>query len=180
MRRHVSLELDIHWEFDGKGGKMKEMKHDRHEKSGTHYARLAAMSAASFLAMYILMYAMVDKFDHVYASFNQVYMAGLMTAPMVAIELAFMGSMYPNRKVNAVILAASVAVLVLLWLAIRSQAAIGDRQFLRSMIPHHAGAILMCEKSSISDPEIRKLCVGIMKGQQEEIDQMKAFLERTR
>jgi uncharacterized protein (DUF305 family) len=156
------------------------MKNDHHEKSRTHYVRLAAMSVASFLAMYVLMYAMVDRFDNVYASFNQVYMAGLMTAPMVAIELALMGSMYPDRKVNAVILAVSVAALVLLWLAIRSQAAVGDRQFLRSMIPHHAGAILMCEKASISDAEVRKLCVGIIKGQQQEIDQMKAILARTR
>ena len=155
-------------------------RHEHHDGTRKHYLRLAAMALASFAAMYVLMYAMVDKFDNVHASFNQVYMAGLMTAPMVAIELAFMGSMYPDRKMNAIILAASVAALVLLWFAIRSQAAVGDRQFLRSMIPHHAGAILMCEKSSISDPEIRKLCVGIIKGQQQEIDQMKAILGRAR
>jgi uncharacterized protein (DUF305 family) len=35
--------------------------------------------------------------------------------------------------------------------------AVGDKQFLRSMIPHHAGAILMCEKASIKDAEIRAL-----------------------
>ena len=152
------------------------MKHASH--GSKHYLRLAGMSVASFAAMYVLMYAMVDKLDNVYASFNQVYMAGLMTAPMVAIELALMGSMYPDRKVNALILAVSLAALILFWLAIRSQAAVEDRQFLRSMIPHHAGAILMCEKSSIADPEIRKLCAGIIKGQQQEIDQMKAILAR--
>jgi len=45
-----------------------------------HYGRLAAMGALSFVAMYVLMYAMVDSIDHVYNNFNQVYMAGLMTA----------------------------------------------------------------------------------------------------
>ncbi len=52
------------------------------------------------------------------------------------------------------------------------------RQFLRSMIPHHAGAILMCQEASIQDAEIRRLCGGIVSSQQSEIDQMKAMLDR--
>jgi hypothetical protein len=36
------------------------------------------------------MYAMVNTFDDVSNRVNQVYMAGLMTAPMVAIELVVM------------------------------------------------------------------------------------------
>jgi uncharacterized protein (DUF305 family) len=46
------------------------------------------------------------------------------------------------------------------------------------MIPHHAGAILMCDKASIQDAEIRQLCNMITSGQQFEIDQMKAILNR--
>ena len=38
-----------------------------------------------FAAMYALMYAMVDRFANVYASFNRVYIAGLMAAPMALI-----------------------------------------------------------------------------------------------
>lgn len=53
-----------------------------------------------------------------------------------------------------------------------------DKQFLRSMIPHHAGAILMCEQASIQDAEIQELCRTIISGQQEEIDQMKAKLRQ--
>jgi hypothetical protein len=53
-----------------------------------HYARLAAMAALMFVAMFILMYAMVDRLDNVDPNLNQFYMAGLMTAPMVLIELA--------------------------------------------------------------------------------------------
>lgn len=44
------------------------------------------------------------------------------------------------------------------------------------MIPHHAGAILMCEEANIQDPEIKKLCEEIKLSQQREIDQMKAKL----
>jgi uncharacterized protein (DUF305 family) len=62
------------------------------------------------------------------------------------------------------------------WLSIRGQLAITDRQFLRSMIPHHAGAILMCETAPIRDPEIKELCTAIVSSQQSEIDRMKAKL----
>jgi uncharacterized protein (DUF305 family) len=44
------------------------------------------------------------------------------------------------------------------------------------MIPHHAGAILVCEKAPIQVPEIKKLCGAIVAGQRSEIDQMKAKL----
>ena len=60
----------------------------------------------------------------------------------------------------------------------RTQAVVGDAQFLRSMIPHHSGAILMCEQSAITDPEIVRLCGEIVKTQKEEIAQMQAILAR--
>jgi uncharacterized protein (DUF305 family) len=136
------------------------------------------MTVLHFIAMYIFMYAMVNIFDNVYSSFNQVYMATLMTASMVLIELPLMSSMYKSKKVNAVILAVGVVGLVGSFLLIRQQTLISDRQFLRSMIPHHAGAILMCEKASIEDRQIRELCRNIISGQQAEIDQMKAKLNQ--
>ncbi len=136
------------------------------------------MIALHFIAMYALMYAMVNAFDNVFNNFNQVYMAALMTSPMVVIELPLMWSMYKSKKLNLAILAAGVLLLVGSWFAIRQQTAISDRQFLRSMIPHHAGAILMCRESPIQDPQIRDLCGRILANQQSEIDEMKAMLER--
>ena len=142
------------------------------------YRRFAAMLLVSFVAMYFLMYAMVDGLDNVYASWNQVYMAGVMTAAMLVIELALMWSMYPDRKLNLVLLGVGLALGVGCWWGIREQAAIGDAQFLRSMIPHHAGAILMCEEADLSDAELRKLCGQILAAQRTEIAQMKALLGR--
>jgi uncharacterized protein (DUF305 family) len=121
---------------------------------------------------------MVNVFDNVFNSLNQVYMAALMTASMVLIELPLMSSMYKSKKLNTVIIAAGAIVLIGSWFGIRQQAAIGDRQFLRSMIPHHAGAILMCQQASIQDQEVRTLCNNIISGQQAEIDQMKTILSR--
>lgn len=141
-----------------------------------HYARLLAMTLLSFLAMYALMYAMVNSIANVYNNVNQVYMAGLMAAAMVIIELAVMRSMYHNRKLNAAIAIAGIVALGGFWFLVREQGAVADRQFLRSMIPHHASAILMCEKASISDPEIKNLCKEIISSQASEIRQMKAIL----
>ena len=142
----------------------------------SHYGRLLVMTVLSFIAMYILMYAMVDRIANVYPNFNQFYMAGLMTAAMVIIELLVMSGMYPNKRMNALLLIVSVVALAGFFGLIQKQTAISDRQFLKSMIPHHAGAILMCGEASIQDPDIQKLCRGIMLGQQQEIDLMKAKL----
>jgi uncharacterized protein (DUF305 family) len=62
--------------------------------------------------------------------------------------------------------------------AMRNQTAVGNAQFLRSMIPHHSGAILMCEQASITDPEIVTLCRNIIEAQKKEIAQMEAMLAR--
>jgi uncharacterized protein (DUF305 family) len=142
------------------------------------YRQLLLMIALSFISMYALMYAMVDRFANVYMSMNQVYMAGLMTAPMVLIELAIMRSMYSDRRLNVIAAAASVTVLVSCWTLIRQQTAIDDEQFLRSMIPHHAGAILMCEEAPLQDVEIRTLCRNVVASQQSEIDRMRIKLNQ--
>lgn len=144
--------------------------------NNNYYGRLLAMGVLSFLSMYIFMYAMVNTFANVFPNLNQFYMAGLMTAPMVIIELSLMSAMYHNKTLNALIITVSVIALIGFWVCIRQQSAISDQQFLKSMIPHHAGAILMCKKTSLQDPEIKDLCKSIISGQQSEINQMKAML----
>lgn len=141
------------------------------------YGRLALMAVLSFISMYVLMYAMVDTFANVLPNVNQVYMAGLMTMPMILIELGVMGAMYMNRRTNALVVAGSVAGLALFFWFIRQQTLVTDRQFVKSMIPHHSAAILMCKEADITDPELKKLCDEIVTGQQREIAQMKARLK---
>ena len=167
----------------GKAAGGKSAKGRRHgagaeEGNGGMYGRFALMLALSFVAMFILMYAMVDRFGNALPNVNQAYMAALMTAPMAVLEMALMGAMYPDAKRNRIILVLALVVGVLSWFAIRQQVAIGDRQFLRSMIPHHAGALLMCRQAKLSDPEVLALCKGIEASQTREIAQMKALLAR--
>lgn len=150
----------------------------KNKMNHSHYGRLAAMGALSFVAMYVLMYAMVDSAYDVYNNVNQVYMAGLMTAPMVMIELFLMRSMFHNTRLNVLIATTAAVAGIACFALIRQQAAVTDTQFLRSMIPHHSGAILMCQQAAIRNGEVRKLCEGIISSQQAEIAQMRELLRQ--
>ena len=152
---------------------MKDMKHGGMKSM---YLNLAIMAVLSFISMFVFMYMMVDSFSNVYPNINQFYMAGLMTAPMIVIEIFVMWSMYHNKTANLIIAGVSIVMLILFSLFIRQQTAVSDTQFLKSMIPHHGGAVLMCDNPGLQDAEIRELCKGITSSQQSEIDWMKKKL----
>lgn len=140
------------------------------------YKKLAWMAILSYIAMFFLMYAMVDKFENVVPNINQFYMAGLMTASMIIIELILMRDMYKKKELNLLIIAISTTILISCFLFIQNQTAVSEKQFLKSMIPHHAAAVLMVKEAHIFDPEIKKLADGIITSQQKEIDFMKTKL----
>lgn len=142
------------------------------------YRILLAMLAIHFAVMYAVMYAMVDSFEEVILNLNQFYMTVMMVAPTAVTMLLLMPSMYPQKRVNYALHAVSTVALVLCFILIRTQTGIGDREFLRSMIPHHSGAVLMCERASISDPEIALLCAQIVESQAREIAQMERIMQR--
>ena len=153
-----------------------EYNHTKEHSEMNHkdsYKKLGWMMLLSFVVMYILMYAMVDQLENVIPNVNQFYMAGLMSSPMIIIEILIMGKMYPDKKLNKMLLAIGLVLLVGFWFGIRKQTGVGDVQFLKSMIPHHAGAILMVEESSLQDPEVKKLADDIIKAQNKEIEFMK-------
>ena len=159
---------------------MKNQDHQSMRKANghsDHYKKLMMMTLLSYISMFVLMYAMVDRMENVVPNINQFYMAGLMTAPMVIIELMLMGNMYMNKKLNAGLMAISAIALVGFYVGIRQQAGVNDAQFLKSMIPHHAGAILMSEKANLQDPEIRELQKNIISSQLAEIALMKRKLK---
>lgn len=145
------------------------------------WVRLAIMTVIGFVAMYLLMFTMIDSGADFYQNLNMAYMAGSMTAAMVIIELivmSVMSVMYKNAKLRNILIVVSAVLLVLTVAFTRYQTAIGDDGFLRSMIPHHSGAILMCENPRLEDPEILQLCKEIIESQKREIDQMNRILER--
>jgi uncharacterized protein (DUF305 family) len=143
-----------------------------------HYRMLGINLMLSLVIMYVAMFAMIWTWGEFVQNINFLFMALVMWAPMAAIMLLTMRPMYSNRKLNGLLYLAFAAVFILSMIGIREQSLVGDQQFLRSMIPHHSGAVLMCEEAKITDPEIQALCQGIINSQTSEIDQMKAILER--
>jgi uncharacterized protein (DUF305 family) len=101
-----------------------------------------------------------------------------MAAPVTLFMLTSMWHMYPNKKMNIAFCILFALLTLGSYGAIRTQAAVGDKQFLRAMIPHHSGAILMCREANIEDTEIAELCKGIIESQQREIDHMEGILKR--
>jgi hypothetical protein len=144
----------------------------------SHYGMLGLNLGLSAVIMYLVMFTMIDSTGEFYNNIDNVYMTLMMVSPMAILMLLMMGSMYTNRALNLVLYAAFAAIFILSFVGMRTQALVGDDQFLRAMIPHHSGAILMCREARISDPEIAALCARIRQSQKEEIDQMKAVLAR--
>jgi uncharacterized protein (DUF305 family) len=164
------------------------MDHGKHTGGHTasdmarhHYTMLGVNLALSLLIMYVAMFAMIWSWGEFVQNINFLYMALVMWAPMGIAKMLTMKSMYTNARLNAVLYLALAAVFVLSFAGIRAQGLVGVRQFLSSMIPHHSGAVLMCNRASLRDAEVRALCFGpegIVASQRREIDQMKAIQRR--
>ena len=137
------------------------------------YLRFGAMIATATAVMFGLMYVNAYAWEHVFFSEVRFYMAFLMGACMAIIMLGYMLGMYKNKKVNIGIFVGSALVFALaLWL-VRSQATIGQVNYMRAMIPHHSIAILTSERAQITDPRVRKLADEIIESQDREIAEMR-------
>jgi uncharacterized protein (DUF305 family) len=156
---------------------MQEMHHRLMVRK--NYAMLALSSGLMLIIMYLVMFTMIYSLGEFIQNINFFYMAVMMATPMTVMMPLMMGSMYPDRRLNLLVYVGCGVLFLLAFLGIRGQALVGDHQFLRSMIPHHSGAVLMCERAKITDPEIKQLCGRIIESQTEEIDQMKGMLARS-
>lgn len=147
-----------------------------HHKSS--YLNLIWMGLLHVPIMYVIMFSMVDKSGDIYQNLNTFYMALMMAAPMVAVMPFMMKKMYSDTRKNLLVVLGSTLVLLGAFAAIRYQTAVGDTQFIRSMVPHHSGAILMCREANLKDLELKDLCDKISAGQRQEIEQMNEILKR--
>jgi len=160
-------------------GEMTNAEMNGREMEGT-YGKFALMMAVSFVIMYAVMFLNVSEFSHIYLSVNRFYMMLLMIAPMSLVMMGVMRGMYPNKKANLGIIAAGTVVLILAFISLRTQAFVGDRQYMRGMIPHHSSAIMTSTHADLQDPEVKKLSQDIIEAQEREIALMKQLLEKTK
>jgi uncharacterized protein (DUF305 family) len=155
---------------------METHEHSRMQKH--QYRMFMIMLAISFGVMYVIMLLGIDRGEHFRLNSMTTYMTLMMASSMAVVMLLLMRDMYKNKRLNAVILGSGVLVFCLSFWALRAETFVGDKQFLRSMIPHHSSAILMSEEAQLNDPEVRALADRIIRAQEEEIEEMKAILAR--
>jgi hypothetical protein len=144
---------------------------------GMGWGRFAAMIGTSTFIMFFFMYQLVFTFDHALFSVNRLIASLVMGCVMTVVMLSFMWSMYKGKGTKIAVLVVAALLSVLLLFVNRSQAVIGDVNFMRSMIPHHSIAINNARKSTITDPRVRELADQIIRAQVLEINAMERLIE---
>lgn len=136
------------------------------------YSRFAAMIVTSTIVMFIMMYLNTYAISHIWFSETRTYMALYMGAGMAIIMLSFMLGMYTNKKLNASIFIAAIALFAVCLYLVRSQATVSHSAYMKAMIPHHSIAILTSERANIEDTRVRELADNIILAQRREIKEM--------
>lgn len=141
------------------------------------YLRFAAMIVTAMFVMYWVMFVGSYEWSHIRFSQSRVYMALVMGGTMGLVMLAWMLNMYRNAKANIAILAVSLLLMGLGTFLDRSQATVGDIEFMRAMIPHHSLAITRSERFNVDDVRVCELAVAISEAQRREILEMDWLIE---
>ena len=152
------------------GGQSKDMEHKM-------YLRFAAMIVTAMVLMYWVMFLGTYEWSHIRFSQSRVYMALAMGGTMGLVMLAWMLNMYKNTKVNIAIVAVSLLLMGLGVALDRSQATVGDVEFMKAMIPHHSLAITRAERFNVDDVRVCELAVEISEAQRREIEEMDWLIE---
>lgn len=143
-----------------------------------NYKKFVLMLLVSYIVMYVVMYLDDDQIDHIYLNMTRFYMTLIMISAMALIMLGMMRMMYQNKRLNAMIVVSSIAVFTSALVGVRTQAGIGDVQYMKGMIPHHSIAIMTSKHAKLKDPEVKKLSRDIIDAQEKEIAEMKRLLSR--
>lgn len=141
-----------------------------------NYIRFGIVLAVSHAIMFVLTLSQIRRGSDFFLNLSNYYMSLLMVLAMGVLMMALMSGMFTNKRLNMALYAGFAVVFVGAFVAVRTEPLVGNEGFLKSMIPHHSRAVLVCEESQITDPEIVELCKQIVKSQNEEIDQMKRIL----
>lgn len=114
----------------------------------------------------------VNKRSDIRLNINDFYMGTMMNGIMFIL----MGMYYKSIKLGMI----GVVISVVIFICIRMQTFVKEREYLESMIPHHSMAILMTkkleEKGEIKRRELRELMKNIINTQEKEIEIMKKLL----
>ena len=158
---------------------------EKHEGGGMGhswkmYLRFAAMIATSMFVMYWTMFVASWEWSHVRFSESRVFMAITMGGVMGLVMIGWMLNMYKSTKLNAVVVAVSLALLGGGIALDRSQVTVEDVGWMQAMIPHHSLAVTRSVRADISDPRVCRLASDIIEAQLREIEEMNWLIEDIR
>jgi hypothetical protein len=132
----------------------------------------------STLSYLVMSNIMIEDVKYVNHNLNKFYMSLFMASLMGLAELILMGDhLVPDGQ--AIYYSATLLILTLLsTFAIRQQFLINDNQFLKSMIEHHASALLMSKQAlkSSQNSKVRQLANQITDSQSQEIQLMQSLI----
>lgn len=154
-----------------------------HDDSGMQkamYLRFVAMILTGIVVMYWVMFVGSYSWSHIQFSQSRVYMALVMGGAMTLVMLGWMLNMYKNTKMNIGIVVVGLLLLGLGTTLDRTQATVGDVEFMQGMIPHHSLAITRSERFNVDDVRVCDLAVAISEAQRREIDEMEWLIEDIR
>jgi uncharacterized protein (DUF305 family) len=140
------------------------------------YKRFLAMIVTSTVVMFVLMYSTVYESSHLWFSQTKFWMALYMGGTMAIIMLAFMLSMYGDKRKNIAIFVGSTVLILTSYGIVRAQSTVGDVSWMKAMIPHHSIAILTSERADLSDPRVQELARQIIETQRQEIAEMERLI----
>lgn len=167
-------------EHEGSSPPSKESEDQSQDMERKMYLRFAAMIVTGMFVMYWTMFVGSYSWSHIQFSQSRVYMALVMGGAMTLVMLGWMRNMYRNTKMNIGIVVVGVLLLGLGTTLDRTQAAVGDVEFMRAMIPHHSLAITRSERFNVEDVRVCELAVEISEAQRREIDEMEWLIEDIR
>lgn len=144
------------------------------------YLRFAAMIVSGMFVMYWTMFVGSYEWSHIQFSQSRVYMALVMGGAMTLVMLGWMLNMYKNTKMNIGIVVVGLLLLGVGTTLDRTQATVGDVEFMKGMIPHHSLAITRSERFNVDDVRVCDLAVAISEAQRKEIDEMEWLIEDIR
>jgi len=121
--------------------------------------------------MYLMPLVMTSSVNHIQLfSLNKFYNATFMASSMVLLETLM------HSSVSVLIL--SLIGMLIMYIMVKSQLFINEKQYLKDMVEHHSMAILtstkLLEKEISID--VKKLASNILKTQEEEVSLMQKLL----
>ena len=106
------------------------------------YGMFAANLIASAIVMYFVMYTMINSSAELYNNLNNVYMTLMMVTSMALFMLWMMPAMFPDRKINLILNIVFAGTFLLALFGMRTQALVGNDQFLRGACLDRPGRCL--------------------------------------